>query len=128
MDKQLKSAKPVFQKCVNFTRPQEVQAMGFYPYFRPISSAPAHSVVIEGKEQIMIGSNNYLGLTTHPKVKEAAIEAVKKYGSGCTGSRFLNGTPCGVPEQGCRPCLFDRIPGESRRDIMPHRQAGHHPD
>jgi len=92
MDKQLKSAKPVFQKCVNFTRPQEVQAMGFYPYFRPISSAPAHSVVIEGKEQIMIGSNNYLGLTTHPKVKEAAIEAVKKYGSGCTGSRFLNGT------------------------------------
>lgn len=92
MDKQLKSAKPVFQKCVDFTRPQEVQAMGFYPYFRPISSAPAHSVVIEGKEQIMIGSNNYLGLTTHPKVKEAAIEAVRKYGSGCTGSRFLNGT------------------------------------
>lgn len=67
-------------------------AMGVYPYFREISSAPAHSVMIDGKELIMIGSNNYLGLTTHPKVKEACLDAVRKYGSGCTGSRFLNGT------------------------------------
>lgn len=66
--------------------------MGYYPYFREISSAPAHSVVIDGREQIMIGSNNYLGLTTHPKVIEASKAAVEKYGSGCTGSRFLNGT------------------------------------
>ncbi len=67
-------------------------AMGYYPYFRPISSAPAHSVMIDGTEQIMIGSNNYLGLTTDPRVKEACIKAVEKYGSGCTGSRYLNGT------------------------------------
>ena len=66
--------------------------MGVYPYFREISSAPAHSVIIDNKELIMIGSNNYLGLTTHPKVKEACHEAIRKYGSGCTGSRFLNGT------------------------------------
>ncbi len=91
-DTQLKTSKPFFQKCVNFTRPQEVMAMGVYPYFREISSAPAHSVMIDGKELIMIGSNNYLGLTTHPKVKEACLDAVRKYGSGCTGSRFLNGT------------------------------------
>ncbi len=89
---QVKTHKPIFKKCVDFTRPQEVMAMGFYPYFREISSAPAHSVIIDGREQIMIGSNNYLGLTTHPKVKEACLEAVRKYGSGCTGSRFLNGT------------------------------------
>ena len=91
-DTQQKISKPLFQKCINFTRPQEIEASGYYPYFRQISSAPAHSVIINGREQIMIGSNNYLGLTTDPRVKEACIEAVKKYGSGCTGSRFLNGT------------------------------------
>jgi len=91
-DTQLKTSKPIFQKCVNFTRPQEVMEMGVYPYFREISSAPAHSVIINNKELIMIGSNNYLGLTTHPKVKEAGLDAIRKYGSGCTGSRFLNGT------------------------------------
>jgi 8-amino-7-oxononanoate synthase len=89
---QAKSSKPFFQKCVEFTRPQEVMAMGYYPYFRPISSAPSHSVLVDGRKQIMIGSNNYLGLTTHPKVNEACIEAVNMYGSGCTGSRYLNGT------------------------------------
>jgi len=89
---QPKTAKAIFQKCVQFTRPQEVMAMGVYPYFREISSAPSHSVTIDGTEQIMIGSNNYLGLTTDPRVKEACIDAVRKYGSGCTGSRFLNGT------------------------------------
>lgn len=89
---QVKTSKLIFQKCADFTRPQEVKDMGFYPYFREISSAPAHTVMIDGREQIMIGSNNYLGLTTHPKVKEACIKAVEKYGSGCTGSRFLNGT------------------------------------
>lgn len=67
-------------------------AAGFYPYFRPISSALGDEVVVHGQNMIMIGSNNYLGLVNHPKVKEAAIEAIRKYGSGCTGSRFLNGT------------------------------------
>ncbi|MEK6646079.1 MAG: pyridoxal phosphate-dependent aminotransferase family protein [Candidatus Firestonebacteria bacterium] len=67
-------------------------AAGVYPYFRAIESGQDTEVVYKGKKLIMIGSNNYLGLTSHPKVKEAAIEAIKKYGSGCTGSRFLNGT------------------------------------
>ena len=65
---------------------------GYYPYFRPISSALGDEVVVGGKKMIMIGSNNYLGLVGDPRVKEAAAEASRKYGSGCTGSRFLNGT------------------------------------
>ncbi len=82
----------LFDKCHQFTAAREVMAMGIYPYFRVISSAPDTVVTVEGKKQLMIGSNNYLGLTNHPKVVEAAVNAVKKYGSGCTGSRFLNGT------------------------------------
>jgi 8-amino-7-oxononanoate synthase len=82
----------LFEKCKKFTRSLEVKEMGIYPYFRPISSAADTVVTIHGREMIMIGSNNYLGLVTHPKVKEAAARATMKYGSGCTGSRFLNGT------------------------------------
>jgi len=82
----------LFDKCKSFTRSLEVKEAGFYPYFRPISSAADTVVTIHGREMIMIGSNNYLGLVTHPKVKEAAIAATKKYGVGCTGSRLLNGT------------------------------------
>lgn len=67
-------------------------AAGLYPYFRAIQSGPGSEVIIDGKKMIMIGSNNYLGLTGHPKVIEASINAIRKYGSGCTGSRFLNGT------------------------------------
>lgn len=67
-------------------------AMGIYPYFREIQSDQDTEVLINGKKVLMFGSNAYLGLTNHPKVKEAAIEAVKKYGTGCAGSRFLNGT------------------------------------
>ncbi len=67
-------------------------AKGFYPYFNPISSGADTEVIINGRKIIMIGSNNYLGLTNHPRVKLAAIEAIDKYGSSCTGSRFLNGT------------------------------------
>ena len=66
--------------------------MGIYPYFREIQSDQDTEVIINGKKVLMFGSNAYLGLTNHPKVKEAAIEAVKKYGTGCAGSRFLNGT------------------------------------
>ncbi|MEK7447863.1 MAG: pyridoxal phosphate-dependent aminotransferase family protein [Planctomycetota bacterium] len=82
----------IFDKCKNYTRATEAKASGYYPYFQPIQSGAGTSVKINGREMIMIGSNNYLGLTQHPKVKEAAIKAVEKYGSGCTGSRFLNGT------------------------------------
>lgn len=67
-------------------------AAGMYPYFQAIQSGPGSEVMINGKMMIMVGSNNYLGLTGHPKVIEAAVAAIKKYGSGCTGSRFLNGT------------------------------------
>jgi 8-amino-7-oxononanoate synthase len=82
----------LFDKCKTFTRSLDIKEMGIYPYFRPISSAADTVVTIDGKELIMIGSNNYLGLVTHPKIKEASIAAVRKYGTGCTGSRFLNGT------------------------------------
>ncbi|MCJ7812887.1 aminotransferase class I/II-fold pyridoxal phosphate-dependent enzyme [bacterium] len=82
----------LFTKCNNFTRAKETIASGLYPYFRPIQSGPGSEVIIDGKKKIMIGSNNYLGLTGHPKVVEAAVHALKKYGTGCTGSRFLNGT------------------------------------
>lgn len=82
----------LLDKCNNFTRAKEVMAMGIYPYFRAIDSGADTEVYIEGRKLIMLGSNNYLGLTQHPKVIEAAVEATRKYGSGCTGSRFLNGT------------------------------------
>jgi len=81
----------LFEKCQSFTLAKEAMAAGLYPYFIPLSETEGTEVVIDGKRLIMIGSNNYLGLTTHPKVREAAIEAVRKYGTSCTGSRFLNG-------------------------------------
>jgi len=82
----------LFEKCFNYTDADDVKAMGIYPYFHPIQSAPGDEVIIDGQECIMVGSNNYLGLVNHPKVKEAAAQAALKFGSGCTGSRFLNGT------------------------------------
>lgn len=82
----------LFEKCKRFTEARKVIASGYYPYFIPISSEQDTKVTVKGKEMIMIGSNNYLGLTSHPQVKQAAIDAIKIYGSGCTGSRFLNGT------------------------------------
>lgn len=82
----------IFEKCFKFNAAKELQKIGVYPFFRVIESAQDPEVIMNGKKLIMVGSNNYLGLTNHPKVKEAAIEAVKKYGTGCAGSRFLNGT------------------------------------
>jgi 8-amino-7-oxononanoate synthase len=82
----------IFEKCFKFTTAKELQHAGMYPFFRMIESAQDPEVMMNGKKMIMVGSNNYLGLTNHPKVKEAAIEAIKKYGTGCAGSRFLNGT------------------------------------
>jgi serine palmitoyltransferase (EC 2.3.1.50) len=84
--------KDIFEKCFKFIIAYELQKIGVYPYFRVIESAQGPEVIMNGKKMIMIGSNNYLGLTNHPKVKEAAINAIKKYGTGCAGSRFLNGT------------------------------------
>ncbi|MGH7644249.1 MAG: aminotransferase class I/II-fold pyridoxal phosphate-dependent enzyme [Gemmatimonadales bacterium] len=82
----------LLDKCKSFTRAREIQAAGLYPYFKPISHSEDTVVVIEGRERIMMGSNNYLGLTHHPEVLAAARNALERYGSGCTGSRFLNGT------------------------------------
>ena len=82
----------LFQKCYDFTRADEVKALGFYPYFRPIQENEGPVVQIEGRKVIMAGSNNYLGLTADPRVKEAAIKAIERYGTGCSGSRYLTGT------------------------------------
>ena len=86
--------KPVdlFQKCWSFTRADEIKASGYYPYFRPIEENEGPVVRIEGRQIIMAGSNNYLGLTADPRVKKAAIAAIEKYGTGCSGSRYLTGT------------------------------------
>lgn len=92
METQTLQSVALFDKCKQFTKAREIQAAGLYPYFKPISESEDTVVVIEGQKRIMLGSNNYLGLTHHPKVLEAASRALHQYGSGCTGSRFLNGT------------------------------------
>ncbi|MGE0614377.1 MAG: aminotransferase class I/II-fold pyridoxal phosphate-dependent enzyme [Bacteriovoracia bacterium] len=81
----------LFNKCFTYSEAKALKATGLYPFFRPIESTTGSNVVSHGKRRVMIGSNNYLGLTHHPKVIEAAQRAVEVYGAGCTGSRFLNG-------------------------------------
>lgn len=82
----------LFDKCRRFTAAREAIARGVYPYFQPIEESFDTEVVIRGERKIMVGSNNYLGLTHHPYVLERAQQALHRYGTGCTGSRFLNGT------------------------------------
>jgi len=95
----------LFEKCRGFfsdpavaqamgypMNPRSAQAMGLYPYFIPLEQSEGTQVTVRGRRLIMIGSNNYLGLTAHPKVRQAAIDAVREFGTSCTGSRFLNGT------------------------------------
>jgi 8-amino-7-oxononanoate synthase len=82
----------LFQRCRDFTASDDAKAMGFYPYFLTISNSEGTEVTIEGESRLMLGSNNYLGLTTHPKVREAAAGAINQFGTSCSGSRFLNGT------------------------------------
>ena len=82
----------IFQKCYNYPLARELRERGVYPYFHALESRQDVEVVMDGKRRIMLGSNNYLGLTTCPEVLEAALEALKQYGTGCSGSRFLNGT------------------------------------
>jgi 8-amino-7-oxononanoate synthase len=82
----------IFDKANNYTLPEETRARGIYPYFQPIQESTATEARIAGEWKIMVGSNNYLGLTHHPRVLAAASEAMHRYGSGSTGSRFLNGT------------------------------------
>lgn len=82
----------IFEKCSEFTYAKEVMATGFYPYFIALSGNEGSEAIFQGRRLIMCGSNNYLGLTTHPKVRQAAIDAIQQFGTSCTGSRFLNGT------------------------------------
>jgi 8-amino-7-oxononanoate synthase len=84
--------KKLQEKIAQFQDANMVRAMGLYPYFRPIESGQDTEVIIDNKRVLMFGSNSYLGLTSHPKIKEASKKAIDKYGTGCAGSRFLNGT------------------------------------
>lgn len=82
----------IFAKAYDFTKAEEIKAQGLYPYFKPLQATDGTTVKIDGREVIMAGSNNYLGLTNDPRVIEAACDVLKVYGTGCTGSRYLNGT------------------------------------
>jgi len=82
----------IFEKCLKFTDAREAMAAGIYPFFIPLSENEGTEAVFQGRRLIMCGSNNYLGLTTHPRVRQAAIDAVIRFGTSCTGSRFANGT------------------------------------
>ncbi|MDX1638596.1 MAG: aminotransferase class I/II-fold pyridoxal phosphate-dependent enzyme, partial [Balneolaceae bacterium] len=82
----------IFSKAYEFTKADEVKAEGLYPYFKPLQATDGTTVKIEGREVIMAGSNNYLGLTNDPRVIKAAQDVITDYGTGCTGSRYLNGT------------------------------------
>lgn len=82
----------LLDKCPGFQEARKVDKMGYYPYFRVISTEQDTEVLVNGQKMLMMGSNSYLGLTNHPRVKEASKKAIDKYGSGCAGSRFLNGT------------------------------------
>jgi 8-amino-7-oxononanoate synthase len=82
----------IFEKCLKYTTAKEAIEGGYYPYFIPLTENEGTEAVFRGHRLIMCGSNNYLGLTTHPKVRQAALDAIQRYGTSCTGSRFLNGT------------------------------------
>ncbi|MBS1261592.1 MAG: 8-amino-7-oxononanoate synthase [Calditrichaeota bacterium] len=99
------------EKAGQYRAAREVMEMGIYPYFRPIDSEQGATVIMDGREVVMMGSNNYLGLTGHPEVKQAAQEAIDRYGTGCAGSRFLNGT-LAIHEQ-CEEVLAEFMGTES---------------
>ena len=82
----------LLKKCREYTRAEDIRAMGLYPYFHALESRQDAEVIMEGKRRIMLGSNNYLGLTVDPEVTAAGEEAIRTLGTGCSGSRFLNGT------------------------------------
>ncbi|MHC1692635.1 MAG: aminotransferase class I/II-fold pyridoxal phosphate-dependent enzyme [Sphaerochaetaceae bacterium] len=84
--------KSIFDKCLAFTEASEARATGIYPFFKPIERSEGSKVIIKGRELLMMGSNNYLGLANDPRLKEAAEQAISRYGTSCSGSRFMNGT------------------------------------
>ncbi len=83
---------PIFHKCYEFTEAETARSSGIYPYFKPITRSQGSKVYIGGRELLMMGSNNYLGLANDPRLKEAAEQVVERYGTSCSGSRFMNGT------------------------------------
>ncbi len=103
----------LFQRCRDYTITDDARAMGLYPYFLPISDNDGPEVVIDGQRRLMLGSNNYLGLSTHPHVRQGAIDALEKYGTSCSGSRFLNGTLVLHEELEGRLAAFLRKPAAS---------------
>jgi len=88
---EMDSMMDIFKKCYDFDVVKKAKRQGYYPFFIPLDENEGTEVIYEGRRIIMCGSNNYLGLTTHPKVRQAAIDAINRYGTSCTGSRFLNG-------------------------------------
>ncbi len=88
----LRKEKDLLSKCFNYDAPEQARELGIYPYFREIQETGDSHVVVDGRKVIMVSSNNYLGLARDPRVVSAAVQALEKYGIGCTGSRFLNGT------------------------------------
>ena len=98
----------IFEKCRNYKDAKLAMRMGIYGYFQPIESAQGPEVMLDGKKYIMAGSNNYLGLADDPEMKKAASEAALKYGTGCAGSRFLNGNTKAAEELEARLARFKR--------------------
>ncbi|MBN20805.1 MAG: 8-amino-7-oxononanoate synthase [Bdellovibrionaceae bacterium] len=96
----------LFAKCRSYTTADDIKKAGLYPFFRPIEETVGSTVTVDGKKRVMIGSNNYLGLTHHPRVQEAAKRAIDRLGTGCTGSRFLNGNLALHEELEDRLCKF----------------------
>src|SRR5215813_9221754 len=93
--KKASGSNDIFEKCRNFTRPSDLQSAGLYMYFavaKDLEGCSSGEIRMGKRKVLMFGSNDYLDLINHPKVKESAINALKKYGSGCSGSRLLNGT------------------------------------
>ena len=121
--------KPLQEKLAKYDAPQKAKAAGVYPYFRAISSEQDTEVLMNGRKVLMFGSNSYMGLTNHPKVIEAAVEATKKYGTGLAGSPFLNGTldlhkklEARLAEfVGKEDAILYRLRREPRRSVYPHR-------
>lgn len=124
---ELKAPIDLFKKCLDFVRADEVKAAGFYPYFRAIEENEGPVVQMEGRKIIMAGSNNYLGLTAHPRVKEAAMNTIRKYGTGCSGSRYLTGTldlHCKLEERlakfmGKESCLLFSTGYQTAQGVIP---------
>lgn len=100
----------LFDKCRNFTTAKEIMAAGIYPYFHKVETGQDPVVTVEGKRMVMMGSNNYLGLTSHAALKKAAVNATEKFGVGCVGSRFLNGTLAMHEELERKLAVFVRKP------------------